>query len=235
MLEITAIAAAVGFVVGVVGYTGLGLSFSRVLTEVAGGNLFMLAILTAAASTILGMGMPTTAAYILLAVLAAPAMVKVGVPPILAHLFVLYFGTLSMLTPPVALAAYAAASIAEAPMMKVGYQSMKLAVAAYVVPFIWLYDPEVTLIGSVGEIILTVFFSFIFVGVIAIAFEGYCIRKLRWFERIVFIGAGIGLIMHSWVSQLFGVVTIVFFLLIQLRNRPNRNGVNEAHTTSFRR
>jgi TRAP transporter 4TM/12TM fusion protein len=222
MMEITAIAAAVGFVVGIVGYTGLGLSFSRVLTEIAGGSLFLLAVFTAMASIILGMGMPTTAAYILLAVLAAPALVKVGVTPLLAHLFVLYFGTLSMLTPPVALAAYAAASIAGAPMMKVGYQSIRLAVAAYLVPFIWLSKPGVTLVGSMGEIIFSIFSSFVLIGAIAIAFEGHFLRKLSHFEKIVFAGAGIALIARSWYSQIFGLTLIILLVAVQIRDSRKR-------------
>lgn len=222
MLEITAIAAAVGFVVGIVGYTGLGLSFSRVLTEIAGGSLFLLALLTAAASTILGMGMPTTACYILLAVMAAPAMVKCGVAPILAHLFVFYFGTLSMLTPPVALAAYAAASIAKAPMMKVGYQSMRLAVAAYIVPFLWLYSPGVTLIGSVGEIIFTIFVSFLGIAAFSIAFERYCIRELRWSEIVLFLGSAIMLFLPSLPIRLLGLIIFLLLLFIQFRTRARK-------------
>jgi TRAP transporter 4TM/12TM fusion protein len=233
MLEITAIAAAVGFVVGVIGYTGLGLSFSRVLTEIAGGNLFLLAVLTAAASTILGMGMPTTAAYILLAVLAAPAMIKNGITPLLAHLFVFYFGTLSMLTPPVALAAYAAASIAGAPMMKVGYQSMRLAIAAYIVPFVWLYSPELTLTGPLGKIIFTIFTSFLGIAAVSIALERYFIRDLRWPEIVLFVGSGIILFWPNVLGQLLGLGIFLLLLFIQFRNRRGK-GVHEACTSPLR-
>jgi TRAP transporter 4TM/12TM fusion protein len=141
MLEITVVCSAAGLIVGLVTYTGLGYSLSIFLVQLSGGSLLMLAILTAIASTILGMGMPVTPCYVLLATVAAPAMVSLGVSPLLAHLFVYYFGTFSFLTPPVCLAVYVAASIAEAPVIKTGYQAMKLAIAGYLVPFFFLYKP----------------------------------------------------------------------------------------------
>ena len=148
MLEMTIVCAAAGFIVGLVTYTGLGQSLALFLTDLSGGNLLLLAIFTAIASTILGMGMPVTPCYILLATTAAPAMVHLGVSPLLAHLFVYYFGTFSFLTPPVCLAVYAAAAIAEAPVISTGYQAMKLAVAGYLVPFFFLFKPGLALLGS---------------------------------------------------------------------------------------
>lgn len=221
LFELIAITAAAGFVVGIVSYTGLGLSLSRVLTEVAGGNLLLLALLTAITSTILGMGMPTTAAYILLAVLAAPALVSLGIEPVLAHLFVFYYGTLSMITPPVCLAAYTAASIAKAPQMPLAFRSMRLAVAAYIVPFIFLYMPGLALIGSVWEIILAIFLTVIAITLFAVVIEGYFLRKLTLLERGLLLVAGITMVVPNWYTHIIGLViaAAVSLLLIRSRNR----------------
>jgi len=220
MFELTAICAAAGFVIGIVGYTGLGLSLSRVLIEASGGSLLLLAVLTAVTSTILGMGMPTTAAYILLAVLAAPALVSMGIEPILAHLFVFYFGTLSMLTPPVCLAAYTAASIAEAPQMPLAFRAVRLAIAGYIVPFFFLYNPGLAFIGSAGEIILAILFSVIAITLFAFGIEGYLLRKLKWLERVLYVIAAIAMFMPSWFSRLLGLAIVVPLLLVQFKKRP---------------
>ena len=223
MLEVTAICAGAGIVVGIVGYTGLGLSFSRLMTMIAGGNVFLLAVLTAAASTVLGMGMPTTSAYILLAVLAAPAMVSLGMNPLIAHLFIFYFGTLSMLTPPVCLAAYAAASIAEAPMAKVGLQSVKLAIAAYLVPFMFIYKTGILLIGSVGEIVYSIVTTFCAIFAISVFLERYLVRQQLPFSRgILFAIVAVALIVPFPVINGAGMVSFILLLLFHLRRRERR-------------
>ncbi len=217
MLEVTVICAAAGLVVGVITYTGVGLSLSRVLTDLGGGNLLLLALLTAFASIILGMGMPVTASYLLLAVLVAPAMVQMGVPALLAHMFVFYYGTLSFLTPPVCLAAYAAASIARSPMMPTAWQAMKLGIAAYVVPFIFIFKPGLALMGSTSSIALALFDGVLGVAVIAIGVEGYLRRDLGWFERVGFIIAGIILLVPGWSSRIIGLGLIILLLGLHFR------------------
>lgn len=219
LFELTAICAAAGFVVGLVGYTGLGLSLSRVLTEAAGGSLIVLALLTAMTSTILGMGMPTTAAYILLAILAAPALTKLGIEPILAHLFIFYFGTLSMLTPPVCLAAYTAGSIAKAPQMPLAFRAMRLAVAGYIVPFVFLYVPGLAFIGSPGQILFAIVAALLAITLFAFAIEGYFMSKIKWFERILCLAAAVAFLTHTWPSRVVGLVLLALFLGLQLRKR----------------
>lgn len=217
MLEVTVICAAAGLVVGVITYTGLGLSLCRLLTDLGGGSLLLLALLTAFASIILGMGMPVTASYLLLAVLVAPAMVQLGVPALLAHLFVFYYGTLSFLTPPVCLAAYAAASIARAPMVPTAWQAMKLGIAAYVVPFIFIFKPGLALMGSADSVALSIFDGVLGIAVIAVGVEGYLRRDLGWSERALFIIAGIILLIPGWSSRIAGLVLIALLILLQLR------------------
>ena len=216
LFEVTAISAAAGFVVGIVGYTGLGLSLSRVLTEAAGGSLLLLALLTAGTSTILGMGMPTTAAYILLAVLAAPALTNLGIEPILAHLFIFYFGTFSMLTPPVCLAAYAAGSIAKAPQLPLAFRAIRLAIAGYIVPFVFLYAPSLAFIGSAKEIVLNLTAAVVAITLFAFGLEGFTFRVLKWFERLLCIGAGILIIIPVWNTRLLGLAILILFFLFPL-------------------
>lgn len=221
MLEVAAICGGAGIVVGIVGYTGLGLSFSRLMTMMAGGNVFLLAVFTAAASTILGMGMPTTSAYILLAVLAAPAMVNLGINPLVAHMFVLYFGTLSMLTPPVCLAAYAAASIAEAPMAQVGLQSVRLAIAAYLVPFIFIYKPGLLLIGSLGDVIYAIVTTFCAIFIISVVLEGPWFKQeiTSFFIKMLLGMTAIALIVPYPLVNAFGLISVVVSSFIYLRQK----------------
>ncbi|MDD3653624.1 MAG: TRAP transporter fused permease subunit [Desulfotomaculaceae bacterium] len=223
MLEVTVICAAAGLVVGVITYTGLGLSLCRVLTDFGGGNLLLLAILTALASIVLGMGMPVTASYLLLAVLVAPAMEQLGVPALLAHMFVFYYGTLSFLTPPVCLAAYAAASIANAPMMPTAWQAIKLGIAAYIVPFIFLFKPGLLLIGSTGDVVLSILDGVLGIAAVAIGVEGHLRRDLSMLERALFIIAGIILLIPGWWSRIVGfglfVLITVFVYRVGLANK----------------
>lgn len=222
MLEITVVCAAAGFIVGIVAYTGLGFSLSAMLAQLSGENLLLLAILTAGVSTILGMGMPVTACYILLAALAAPAMVKLGVDPLLAHLFIFYFGTFSFLTPPVCLAVYAASSIAGSPVMATGIQAMKLAIAGYLVPFIFLYKPGLALLGSAGDVAWSLFDGVLATILLACALEGYLLRPMRLPERIALAAAGILLFVPGWETRVAGLVIAAPVLLLQWQGRRHK-------------
>jgi len=206
MFSVTAVCAGAGLIVGLTSYTGLGLSFSQLLTQLAGHSLFLLCIITAITSTILGMGMPTTAAYIMLAVLAAPAMVNMGVKPIVAHLFVFYFGTLSMITPPVCLSVYAASSIANADYMKIAIQAMKLAIAGYIVPFIFIYNPGLLLIGSNFIIVSDIFYGALSIFLIAFGLEGYLIKKISLVKRLLLTISGICIIIPIPLIRIFGLL-----------------------------
>jgi len=224
MLEITVVCAAAGFIVGLVTYTGLGYSLSIFLVQLSGGSLLILAILTAVASTILGMGMPVTPCYVLLATVAAPAMVNLGVSPLLAHLFVYYFGTFSFLTPPVCLAVYVAASIADAPVITTGYQSMKLAIAGYLVPFFFLYKPGLALLGSPTHIALSVIEGTVATILIAMAVEGYFIRLMNGLERLALLIAGLCLFAPGWQTDIVAIVIAVPVLYLHwVRSRQSRN------------
>lgn len=218
MFEVVAVSGGAGLIVGLVSYTGLGLSFSHMLTGVAGHNLLLLAIITAIASIILGMGMPTTAAYVLLAILAAPAMVSLGISQLTAHMFVFYFGTLSMITPPVCLAVFAAATIAESNSLEVAYKAMQLAFAGYIVPFVFLYNPGVTLSGSLFENFRDTLITAVAVSFFAVSFEGFIFKKLGIFERILFLAAGLLIIMNIAFLKIGGIILAIGLIIWQYIN-----------------
>ena len=147
-LMVVACCAASGIVVGVINYTGIGFKFINVLTGLADGHLFIMLLLLMVTSFILGMGMPTTPAYIVVATLGAPALIRMGLAPLVAHMFCFYYAILSFITPPVCVAAYAGANIAEADPMKTGFTSMKLGVVAFIVPVMFVYEPSLLWQGS---------------------------------------------------------------------------------------
>jgi TRAP transporter 4TM/12TM fusion protein len=222
MLEVAITCAGAGLIVGVVSYTGLGLSLTAILTDLGGSHLFLLLVLTTIASIILGMGMPVTASYLFLAVSVAPAMVAIGVPPILAHLFVFYYGAYADLTPPVCITVYTAASIAQAPMLKSAVQAMKLAAAGYLVPFIFIYKPETVLIGSPLDITLGIADAVVAVFLLAIAAEGYFRRPLPGGERILYTAASLAFFVPGWTSRCIGLALVVPLLVYNFYVLPTR-------------
>ena len=140
-----------GVIVGSINITGLGLKISGLITAAAGGRIFIMGILTAIVCIVLGMGLPTSACYIVLAVLVAPAMIDLGVATISAHMFVLYYGVVAAITPPVALAVFAAVGISGGDMWKTGLQAMKMAISGFVIPFIFLYNTDLLMFNSAAR------------------------------------------------------------------------------------
>ncbi|MEK3935612.1 TRAP transporter permease [Sporosarcina sp. FSL W7-1349] len=213
-LVVIAACACAGIVIGVIDMTGIGLRFSGLLLELAGGNLLLLCILTMFASIILGMGLPPVACYLILAILAAPAMTQMGVPPLAAHLFIFYFGTLSAITPPVAIAAYAAAGIAKASPMKVSVQACGLGLVAFIIPFMFVYGPELILQGSAWGIIYATVTAIIGVFGLSIAIEGFLFRKVALLSRGIIFIASLMLIQTGMLMDAIGLVVLVITLLI---------------------
>jgi TRAP transporter 4TM/12TM fusion protein len=193
-VQVAAACAAAGIVVGVASLTGIGLRMSELIITLAGGNLFPALILTAMGSIVLGMGLPTTAAYVVLAALGAPALVELGVPLLAAHLFIFYFGALSNVTPPVSLAAFAAAGIADAPPMKTAFTGMGLAAAGFLVPFAFVYGPGLLLIGSPLEVALAVLTGLAGVLALAASVVGWLRGPLGVVDRVLLAGAAIALV-----------------------------------------
>ena len=213
ILEIGIVCGAAGLIVGVVLFTGLGSSFAQILTEMSGGNLFILLILAAIANIILGMGMPIITVYIIVVVLVTPALIAMGVAPGAAHLFVIYFGMVSFLTPPVCLSVYAAMAIANARMWPTAVRGLKLSIAAYLVPFFFVYNPNLLLIGSPLPIVIHVITAFIGLLLISAGLEGYLFQNTGWVKRVLFIIAGIALMAPSYMAELGGGALGIFLTL----------------------
>ncbi len=190
-MPIVAAVAAAGVVIGVLNLSGLGLMMSGLIVDLGGQNIWAILILTALASFVLGMGLPTSAAYLLLAVLVAPALTRLGLPPIVAHMFIFYYGLVSAITPPVALAAYAAASISGGDANKTAMESVRLGFVKLLVPFLFVTMPGLLTIGSGLEIALSAVLAGIGVVGLTIAFAGWLGRPLAGFERIAMAAASL--------------------------------------------
>ncbi|MGD9805634.1 MAG: TRAP transporter permease, partial [Hyphomicrobiaceae bacterium] len=192
IINIVAILGGVGFIVGSLSYTGVGGAFARELLQFAGGNVYLLLVIGAFTSFILGMGMTSSACYIFLAVTLGPALVNGGLNPIASHLFILYWGLISFITPPVALAAIAAAAIARANPWETGIWAMRLGMVNFVVPFLFVLNPTLIMIGSPVDILHDVTTAFIAVWLLAAAAEGwlYGIGAIGWVARtLILVGA----------------------------------------------
>ncbi len=190
-LDLLMITAAAGFIIGVLNTTGLSFSLTLLLVQVGANSLWLLLILAALVSIVLGMGMPTVGVYVLLAALVAPALVKVGLSPMASHMFVLYFGMMSMITPPVALAAFAAASLAGSDPMKTGWTAVRFGWIAYIIPFLFVRAPSLLLEGTTQSVILAVITSLFGVWLICAAVTGYAMRILSVPMRVGFALAGL--------------------------------------------
>lgn len=183
-----------GLVLVTLQVTGLGLRFSSIMVQLSGGNLIFLLLLTAVASLILGMGLPASACYIILAIFAAPAIVQLGSNILAAHLFVLYFGALSAITPPVCLAAYAACGISEGSPMKTGFESFRIALPIFLIAFFFVFQPEVILVGSLWGIVTTSLLCLVGLAFLTIGLEGYFTQEISTIKRIFWSVGGILLI-----------------------------------------
>ena len=209
-VQVAAACAAAGVVVGVASLTGIGLRMSELIVTISGGNLLAALMLTAIGSIILGMGLPTTAAYVVLAALGAPALVQLGVPLLAAHLFIFYFGCISNVTPPVSLAAFAAAGISGSPALKTAVSAALLAGAGFLVPFMFVYGPELLLIGNPVEIMLAFVTGLLGVIALASAGMGYARRPLRVWERAIALCAALLLVAAGLPTDIVGLLLLAF-------------------------
>jgi TRAP transporter 4TM/12TM fusion protein len=209
-ISLIMIVAAAGLVIGVLNMTGLGLALPTALISIAGDNLAILLIIAAVVCIVLGMGMPTTAVYILLSALIAPAIVEAGVDEIPAHMFILYFGMMSMITPPIALAAFAAATLTKADPMATGFVAMRFGWTAYVVPFLFVIAPTLLLLGDDNmRIAIDTGTALIGVYLISVAAIGYLRRKLNWPLRILLIICGIAAMIPDYAVGFDGISDVV--------------------------
>ena len=183
MLDLVAITTLAGVVIGSLQLSGFTSKLPLLLVSMAGGNIVLLLILTAIVSIILGMSLPTTVVYVTLAVLVGPALAQLGIVPLAAHLFLFYFGMLSLITPPDCLATYAAAAIAKSDFWKTGWTGMRLGIVAYIVPFVFVFHPPLIFMGSFAQITVAVVTASIGVILLGVGCAGYLFRPLSWFRR----------------------------------------------------
>jgi TRAP transporter 4TM/12TM fusion protein len=232
MVTVTAACAAAGFVIGGISMTGLAAKFAHLMSFVSGGNLLPALLLIAALSTLLGMGMPTPNVYILTAALTGPLLAQLGVGKMEAHMFLLYFAALSAMTPPVAVAAYAAAPIADANPLHIGFTAVRLSIAAFIVPFAFIYAPEMLLEGALWEIGFAVLSCLAGVILLAAAVEGFFKTELGWPARVLLGGAALAFIVpdvtHAFVGGALTAGGFAVNRFIRPGRRVDRPGPEES-------
>lgn len=221
VVYIAIITAIAGMVMGAIAFSGLGNNLTRTLVEVSGGSVVLLLFLSAIASIILGMGVPVTATYIILVVLVGPALIEVGISPLAAHLFVFYFGTLSFLTPPVCVSVFVAAAIAKSRPMETGIFSVRLAIIAYIIPFVFVFNPGLLLQGGAALIINALIASVLGAFILATSLSGYFLSRLSIVERLAGVAVGLGLLIfatHAWLPLIVGsILAAGLFVIHRLR------------------
>ena len=209
--------ACAGIVVGMVSLTGIGVIFGDMMIQAAHQMLFPSLVFTALACIILGMGLPTTAAYVIAASILAPSLIKLGLSALTAHLFVFYFACLSAITPPVALAAYAGAGIAKCSPMTTAVEACKLGFAGFIVPFAFCYNPAMMMQGNPVEIVSVFISAFIGVAVMSSGFQGWLKWKLNILERVVFIAAGMLMFIPGTLTDIAGIAITVAMLFLNMK------------------
>ncbi|WP_154865143.1 TRAP transporter permease [Neofamilia massiliensis] len=214
-LSVGAACACAGIIVGSVTLTGLGLKLGNGLVELAGGSLLLTMVFTMISCIILGMGIPTTANYVITSTVAAPALMQLGVPTLAAHMFCFYFGIVADITPPVALAAYAGSGISGGDPLKTGFQAVRLAIAAFLIPYLFVYNPVMLLIDANFLRVITVVISAL-IGMVGISagLSNYFVAKTNIVEKIILLVGGFGLLVPGTVTDIMGVaaLVVVFFL-----------------------
>jgi len=214
-LTVALTCACAGIIIGVVNLTGIGLKISSFIISLSGGNLLLVLFFVMITCLIMGMGLPTTASYIIVAVLGGPALIEMGVPALSAHLFIFYFAVISNITPPVCLAAYAAAGIAKSDPMETGFKASLYAIIAYIIPYFFIYRPAIMALGSVSGVLSTILFMILGIFTLSVFREGYLGKVLNPFVRIIYGVTAVLLLQPislkvNLVGLIIFVVTILF-------------------------
>jgi TRAP-type uncharacterized transport system fused permease subunit len=215
MIPVAAACACAGIIIGVINLTGLGLKFTSFILFIAGNSLIPALIFTMFAGIVLGMGLPTTAAYIVQAALLIPALIKLGVPLIAAHLFVFYFAIISAITPPVAMAVYAAAGIGGSNLWRTGLEAVRIGATGFIIPFMFVYGTSLLMIGSPITIITTVIASSIGVMALSAGLMGWFLKKATYLERGILVAGALLLIKPGLITDAIGLVLLFIVVVIQ--------------------
>jgi TRAP-type uncharacterized transport system fused permease subunit len=205
----------------VVTITGLGIVFTQFVVTLAQNSLILALVLTAVAGIILGMGMPTTPSYIVMVSLLVPAVIKLGAITPAAHMFAFYFAILSAITPPVALAVFAAAGLAKTDLWRAGWESVRVAAPAYIVPFMFVYEPSLLMIGDWVTVSTSIISAVLGVICLAAGLMGYLRAPLAWWERAALVVAALLLIKPGYISDAIGLAVLAVLLILHARRgRP---------------
>jgi TRAP transporter 4TM/12TM fusion protein len=214
-LQLVAVCAAAGIIVGVIALTGIGVRFSSLLLGFAEGSQFLALVFAMLVAIILGMGMPTTAAYAVAAAVIAPGLIQMGIAPLTAHFFIFYYAVISAITPPVALAAYAGAAIAQSDPMRTSVESFKFGLAAFVVPFMFFYSTEMLMQGEWLDIIHVFLTALFGIYLMTSAIQGWMFGPLGPVLRVFTLAGALGMIAGGWTSDLIGLAVAGIVLAIQ--------------------
>lgn len=218
-IQVALACASVGIVIATVGMTGVGSMLAYNVIDIAGGHLIVILIMVMITCIVLSFGLPSTALYIVVAVTVAPSLVQAGVEPLAAHFFVFYFGAMSNVTPPVALAAYTGAGIANADPVKTSWTALRLALPGFIIPFLLVYNPELLLnnpTGNInfGELIVTIVISLVGIYALVVGMGNYLIVKLNIIERILFIVFAIMLIFPEMITSIIGIIGVILLIVM---------------------
>ena len=219
-ITVAAACGVAGIIAGTITMTGLANALINGIVTVAGSNVLIALFLTMICCIVLGMGVPTTANYCIMAATCAPILIRMGVPALAAHFFVFYFGIVADLTPPVALAAYAGAAIAQANPMKTALTATKLAIGAFIVPYVFAMNPAMLFIDTtVPDVILICITSIVGIFGISAALEGYLLERMHWYQRLMCAAGGLLLIIPGWITDVAGLVLVAAVLAMHLIER----------------
>ena len=220
MITVAAACGVAGIIAGTITMTGLANMMINGIVQLAGNQVIIALFLTMLCCIVLGMGVPTTANYCIMAATCAPILIRMGVPALAAHFFVFYFGIVADLTPPVALAAYAGAAIGQANPMKTAFTATKLAIGAFIVPYVFALNPAMLFIDTTaGEVILICITSFVGIFAVSSSLEGYFLHHMKWYERIVSVVGGLLLIYPGVVTDVIGLGLVAVVLVAQVLTR----------------
>ena len=223
MITVAAACGVAGIIAGVISTTGLAYKLFNGIVALAGNHVIIALFLTMICCIVLGMGVPTTANYCIMAATCAPILVQMGVPMIAAHFFVFYFGIVADLTPPVALAAYAGAAIAQANPMKTALTSTKLAIGAFIVPYVFALNPAMLFIDTTAiEVITICITSLIGMFGVSAALQGYLFENMKWYERVVSAVGGLLLIYPGLVTDAIGLALIGIMIIVQIVEKKHK-------------
>lgn len=230
LAEIIPILAAVGLIMGSLTLTGAAHSFSSELTKLAGNSLVLLLAVSALGAFVLGMGVPEVTVYIFLALLVGPALIGFGIHPIAAHLFFLYWGMISFITPPVCLAVFATAGIAQASSFKTGLIAVKLGISGFIIPFVFVINPAMVAQGTFVQILWPLAAAALGILLISAGIEGYMLRlgAMGWIIRVLLLISGLLLVFPSWQTNVAGAGITLIIIAVNGRLKAHRNSLRQV-------